>query len=337
MKKYSKYWLSKYFLYTGLSLLTITISLTFFFHRKLAITQKVNANVLVIEGWLPNYALHCSYIELKDKIYNIIVTTGLRNSSKYFNIFTNGSLVFYLSGKNHINDTLFADHLIDIKAYSSLGFKNKAHFDVLINNHNAGSFYAGLMKHDYSIVWNGRLSEIDSVTVRFLNDTVTLAGDRNLFVKDVTIDHSKVIPFQTNSVFVFNYMDQKIVIKNNYNSDAEYARNILIYMGIDSTHILDLPAEETSINRTLTSALEFRHWADTTHFDIKGVNVVTLGSHARRTWMIYQKILGKRTNVGIISIPDYRERHFIFRVFKTVRELLGIVYYLIFLIPSSVK
>ena len=82
------------------------------------------------------------------------------------------------------------------------------------------------------------------------------------------------------------------------------------------------------MNRTLTSALAFRDWLKKTDIEVKGINIVTLGTHAERTLMIYNKILDKKYEIGIISLPDYREKHSrSYKVLKTIRESLGIIYY----------
>ncbi|HXT10466.1 MAG TPA: YdcF family protein [Candidatus Angelobacter sp.] len=45
-------------------------------HGFLAITQRVDTDYLVIEGWIPNYALQESIVEFKSKPYKMIFTVG---------------------------------------------------------------------------------------------------------------------------------------------------------------------------------------------------------------------------------------------------------------------
>ena len=156
----------------------------------------------------------------------------------------------------------------------------------------------------------------------------------NLFVKEIIIDHNISIPYQLNSVYNVIRSDGIHRIKNNYGSYAELAKNKLLSLGIDSSLIKAIPGKKVTINRTLTSALAFRDWLRTSKKDFKGINIVTLGTHAERTWMIYDRILNKKYDIGIISMPDYRERRSNkYKVFKTIRETLGIIYYWFILIP----
>jgi hypothetical protein len=61
---------------------------------------------------------------------------------------------------------------------------------------------------------------------------------------------------------------------------------------------------------------------------------VTLGPHARRTWMTYNKILNEKYSIGIISVPDsdkpISDKR---KALNTLRETLGIIYYWFILIP----
>lgn len=314
---------------SGIVFLPVVYSLS----DKLSETDRVNANILLVEGWLPPYALRMAFNEFKKNGYDRIITTGLKSTSDYFNVYTNGYLIFYTSEK-HLTDSEIANHTIEIKAFSSLNGENRAHFNVLINDSIAGNFFADKKKRNYTIEWKGRLSGIDSVSVRFLNDMVGDFGDRNLFVKEVIFDHKISIPYQLNSIYIYSESDRTVKIKNDYVSYAQLAGNSLLAMGIDSALIVNIPGKKVSLNRTLTSALAFRDWLKTSDIEVKGINIVTLGTHAKRTWMIYNKILDKKYAIGIISLPDYKERHSRkYKVLKTLRETFGIIYYWFILLP----
>jgi hypothetical protein len=331
-KKYSK----KRIIIICLFLLIISLyalPIIYSISDKLSETKRVDANILVVEGWIQPYAIKMAYNEFRKNGYDHIVTTGLKSTPDYFNVFTNGSLIFYTNKKFQI-DTVYGKHNIEIRACSSLGGANRAHFNVLINDSIAGDFSADKKRRNYTIFWNGRLSEINSVSVRFLNDMVGDFGDRNLYIKEVIFDHKISVPYQLNSIFTYSESDLTVKINNDYTSYAQHAGNSLLAMGIDSSLIVSLPGKKVRINRTLTSALAFRDWLKTSGIEVKGINIVTLGTHARRTWMIYNKILDKKYDIGIISLPDYIASHSRrYKVLKTIRETIGIAYYWFILIP----
>jgi hypothetical protein len=178
------------------------------------------------------------------------------------------------------------------------------------------------------------LNKIDSITVQFDNDSFGKFGDRNLYVKEIKIDDKITIPYLNNSEYTVSRLDRKERTINNFNSNAELARNKLLSMGLDSTHIIATSGDRVKINRTLTSALAFRDWLKTTKIAVKGINIISVGTHARRTWMTYNKILNEKYEIGIISIPDYINSHSREnKVLKTLRETSGIIYYWFILIP----
>lgn len=314
-------------------LLLLFLPVIYLISEKLSTTERTDANILLVEGWLPPYALEMAFDEFKNNRYDRIITTGLMSTPDYFNVYTNGSLTFYTS-RILLIYTIKANHTIEIKAYSSLTGENRSHFNVLINDSIADNFYADRRKKEYIVTWSGKLSDIDSVSIEFINDRVDDFGDRNLFVKEIIFDHKIHLPYQRNSVYTYSESDRTIKIKNNYSSYAQLAKNRLLALGVDSSLIIDIPCKNVSLNRTLTSALAFRDWLKTSEIKVKGINIVSVGTHSKRTWMTYNKILDKKYNIGIISLPDSREQDSRrYKVLKTIRETIGIIYYWFILIP----
>ena len=70
--------------------------------------------------------------------------------------------------------------------------------------------------------------------------------------------------------------------------------------------VVAIPNRDQHGDRTYHSALAVRRWIDDHGAAIGAVNVVTLGTHARRTRLLFQKALGPGVKVGIISYPDRR-------------------------------
>jgi hypothetical protein len=296
-------------------------------------SEHIKANILVVEGWLPENALKMAYEEFKKNGYEYIITTGLKTSINYFGLYENGFLIFYPNNRfSGIKET--GNHSIEVDAFSELDGENRAHFNVYINDSLIASFYAEKRKGKYTINWKGRLDMVDSIMVQFDNDSWGKFGDRNLYVKEINVDHKITIPYMDNSVYSVFYPGGEDRVKNNFNSNAELARNRLISMGINSSQIIATPGETVIVNRTLTSALAFRDWLKQTNKDISGINIISMGAHARRTWMIYNRILQEKYPIGIISLPDYiYTQSGIYRFIKNIRETLGIIYYWIILIP----
>jgi hypothetical protein len=299
----------------------------------LAESQPVNANLLIVEGWIPDYALNEALHEIRKKSYQYVVTTGLKYSDRYFNLSEDGYLIFYTGTKKPLSDNA-GRHLIEVEAAGSLSGDFSAHFNLFVNDSLIADYFADKHKRKYQAYWSGSLSSVDSLMVQFTNDFKDRKHDINLYVKDIIIDKKITIPYLYNSDYDMSKLDGIKRITNNYSSLAELARNRLLSKGIDSSLVIAIPGERTTINRTLKSALAFRNWLRCSNLNIKGINIVSMGTHARRTWMIYRKILNEKYDIGIISVPDLNFNHSrTTRLFRTIRETLGIIYYWFVLIP----
>ncbi len=89
--------------------------------------------------------------------------------------------------------------------------------------------------------------------------------------------------------------------------DTADAMRILAASGIDPAKIVAAPAPLTGWNRTSSMARAVRDRMFAQPARPRGVNVVTLGPHARQTRLAYSRMMGPEIPVGVISIPkdDY--------------------------------
>ena len=89
-----------------------------------------------------------------------------------------------------------------------------------------------------------------------------------------------------------------------FDNYAELASATLLQLGVGPDSVVTVAGPRTRLDRTYTSALAFRSWLIDSLPDVRAVNIMTLGVHARRTRLLFQRALGKNVNVGIISIDD---------------------------------
>jgi uncharacterized SAM-binding protein YcdF (DUF218 family) len=291
-------------------------------------TKKTDANILTVEGWLPAAALEKVKNEFQHDGYDMIIT-GLNSEENYYKVFMNGYLIFYPNIRSTAGQA--ADfHIIEVNAFSELEGKGQSHFNFFVNDSLIADFSASRQKKKYEIKWKGKLEDIDSIMIQFDNDRVGKWGDRNLYVKEIIIDHEITIPYKYNSVYNIGSLDSKNRIINNFKSNAEQTRTELISMGVDPSRIVAVPGEKTNINRTLKSALAFRDWLKNSKYAVKGINIISSGPHAKRSLMIYNKFLGKNYKVGIIVLPYFDNPHFP-KIIIELREFFGLVYYWVIL------
>ena len=301
-------------------------------------TNTVDANILVLEGWLPEFSIEKTYDEFVKNDYNLIVTTGLKSRSlDYCLMAMNGYLIFYPNSEFRKNKER-KNHLIEIVAHSKMSGNYCSHFNFFINDSLVADFNADTKEGKYLVSWTGSLEKIDSLIVQFDNDYVDSGGDRNLLVKEIIIDNKIVIPYQFNSVYDIGSLDGKNRIFNNYESHAELARNNLVYFGIDSASVMAAIGKKTEINRTLASALAFRRWLKSYDGKVEGINIISFGIHSRRTYLTFKSVLDKSIRIGIISLPESDDPSFKkFDFTYILGEVLSLIYYWVILIPFEIS
>ncbi len=107
-------------------------------------------------------------------------------------------------------------------------------------------------------------------------------------------------------------------LKDRFKTSAEFAAANLTAMGLPANVVFAAPAAPTARDRTYASALAVRRWleasaphnirltsAKTSSGKVQvGVTVYSLGAHARRTRLLFQKALGTNYQVGVIAHPN---------------------------------
>lgn len=91
-----------------------------------------------------------------------------------------------------------------------------------------------------------------------------------------------------------------------YNNFAELAATILERLGLDRRMIIPLAAPAVMRDRTYASAIALKDWLNHSPLPINAINLVSLGTHARRSRLLFEKALGPGIAVGVIAIPDPR-------------------------------
>jgi uncharacterized SAM-binding protein YcdF (DUF218 family) len=96
-----------------------------------------------------------------------------------------------------------------------------------------------------------------------------------------------------------------------YTSDSNTAASVgasgLKAAGVPSEFIQMVPSHVNDRDRTYSSAIALRRWFRDHNVPVRSINVVTENTHARRTWLLFQKAFGDGVTVGIIAArnPDY--------------------------------
>ncbi len=96
-----------------------------------------------------------------------------------------------------------------------------------------------------------------------------------------------------------------------YRSFAELCAATIARMGFDTNQLQAVPAPRVPKDRTYVSAVALKRWLDLHGGVPPKMTLVTGGAHARRSWLLYEKVMGKHTRIGIIAVrlSDYDADH----------------------------
>lgn len=84
---------------------------------------------------------------------------------------------------------------------------------------------------------------------------------------------------------------------------AELGAAILLKLGLNTNAVQAVPAPRVRQDRTYASAVSLRTWWREHQPTPTKVNLMTVGTHARRSRLLFEKALGSEVSVGVISIP----------------------------------
>jgi hypothetical protein len=91
---------------------------------------------------------------------------------------------------------------------------------------------------------------------------------------------------------------------SSFHNYADVSRSSLLTLGMDSTQVISAPGRPQKKDRTFVSALALKAKLQQHGILSGSLDLITCGSHARRSRMMYQKALGPAYRVGVYSFSD---------------------------------
>lgn len=274
------------------------------------------AQVLIVEGWLPAYAVEAIAEQLHPENYEKIIITGMAfpesipihripgaASSKTIFLPIGGVLMNAAAIKTIFQlDKL---HTLTIFAHGSEAAGKYAHYSVFINDSLIGGSYACSGKSApvvYPLAIDAR--KIKTIFIYFDNDKKINDEDRNLWIDSVCLDKKT---FAGNKDF--HKVGEKDIHTHylGFRSESLRSATLLKTLGVNN-EIIILDTLYTGRNRTRAYAVNCRKWM-TKHYRNQNipVNIVSIDYHSRRTYNTY-KSLGFN-HPGIYSMPYITEKN----------------------------
>mgnify|MGYP001791293864 CR=1 FL=1 len=261
--------------------------------RFLAPTQPVEAEVLVIEGWIGEHALQQAVDEIRRQNYQKILVTTIAYDP-VFRVHSQGALTFRLY---QLQNPLTEFQQIRIKAYGDPAGGIQAYARILVDTVEVGEFTTTHEPEWYTISLSQSI-EADSIIIVYDNDQIIDEEDRDLYVYSIQVDSTE-IPVRHPAVgYDRGKLDGKKVYRTDYRSEADESAEFIINQGVDPELVQALTAPMVNFERTYTAALEVKKWLPDS---IRAINVFSESVHVRRSQLVYQRMLGDSVRVGAIA------------------------------------
>ena len=125
-------------------------------------------------------------------------------------------------------------------------------------------------------------------------------------------------------------------------SYAVLAANRLKALGVEPQSMIALSGPDVAHHHTYSSALTVRDWLKQSETSIKGINVFTLGPHARKSLVLFTRALGSAYPVGVIAGTDHDydpKRWWLSTrgIYIIARKTVGYIYAVIWPLPEEMS
>ncbi len=294
--------------------------------RFLSFNKPVEADFLIVEGWVGENALLKAVEEFEKGGYSRMITTGSVIDS-YYLMSTEGLLEYH-----------FTEHPVQLDPGDTVDVCLKGtpvhgiypEFTLFINDQEISRHISSGDWNLYSFVFDTGMV-VHRVGITFDNDEVYFEQDRNLYVGSVRLKGST---YPARSRYSFHYRKNDPLkldpAPTDFHSLAAICARELRHLGVPEDQIIILESPQSDQNRTLTSALVVEHWIQSNGFEDSAVNVLSESIHSRRTHMLYRYALKKHCReVGIVSVLPEDNRYLGNRIDRKdiIREFTGNLYY----------
>ena len=118
---------------------------------------------------------------------------------------------------------------------------------------------------------------------------------------------------------------------NDYQTSASVGAESLKKAGIPDDLVQMVPSHVIGRDRTYSSAVALKDWLQKHGMQVRSINIVTEGTHARRTRLLFKRALGANVAIGVIAVPspDFDAKHwweYSEGVEEVVQEGIGYLY-----------
>jgi len=89
-----------------------------------------------------------------------------------------------------------------------------------------------------------------------------------------------------------------------YRTFADLGAATLVRLGLNTNAVQAVPAPRVRLDRTYASAVALKDWLHIQGVTETTFNVISLGAHARRSRLLFEKAMGNGYHIGVIAIEN---------------------------------
>jgi hypothetical protein len=107
-----------------------------------------------------------------------------------------------------------------------------------------------------------------------------------------------------------------------YRTAADRAADYLKARGVSPSAIAAAPSPKSAQDRTFLSAVMVREWAKRSGIEVRAIDVFSLGTHTRRSRLMYEQAFGPDVKVGALAARPEQADEYWWRTAEGARDVL---------------
>ena len=271
--------------------------------RFLAVTQRADSDILVVEGWTDREGLKKAAAEIATFAYRRVIVTSLTypfDSTHAYDVASTGGLTFDLMQQAR---PLLTDAIAVSAASQDLN-GIPAHFKLWVNDSLVGESWTKQSLATYAFALADTLP-VQKITVEFDNDGFEEDGkDRNLKVQSVRLAGQTFYARMPNVRYDLGAIDGQRLQKTDHRSEADWAADQLRQAGVPDSLLVVVAAPRTKYDKTFAAAMAAKEWLAQQPPPLPlAITVFSESAHARRSRLLYQKAFDLPMRIGVVASP----------------------------------
>jgi len=277
----------------------------------LAINRPVeNPDAVVIEAWIPPYALSTIAGQLKQSPRTKIILVGGDRYNEYFILGRQRTPTLTFHPSLVSDHPVFSD-TISVQASGTYVAGDWGHIEVRVNQQVVGGTYTDNDPNYYHFPTYTGNKPIETVSVTMDNAYTTwrYPEKREAWIYHLEINNQKFIPYDPTVIYGFRNFNLIYTEELQYTEQTDFTACILEEMGIPRDRMVRLKRTRSDNSRTYLNAKLVAKWLQQEADSISSVNIYSQAAHTRRSYEMYEYTLGEDVEMGVIALQHKLYHH----------------------------